>query len=335
MSELRKDPITGRWVIISTERARRPSDFELDPVVLSPDPACPFCEGNEALTPPEISSERTSGAANQPGWQLRVIPNRFPVLRVEGTLDREGEGLFDKMNGIGAHEVIIETPRHEDTLATMGDAAVERVLRAFRDRVLDLKKDSRFRYVIIFKNHGRAAGAKLAHSCSQLIALPIVPREVREEVDGAKAHYQVKERCVFCDVLRQELTDRRRIVAENTDMVAMSPYAPRFPFETWIMPRRHRARFEDAEPHEFASLARMLGDLLRRMDRMLEHPPYNLLIHTAPVAEDAGAYYHWHVEVIPKLTRVAGFEWATGFYLNPTAPEEAAQVLRDARMSGS
>ena len=332
MSELRKDPVTGRWVIISTERRKRPSDFRLESVQIAPDGSCPFCEGHEQMTPRELLAiGRNGGGPDTPGWTLRVVPNQVPVLRVEGTLDRQGEGLFDRMNGIGAHEVIIESPRHEETLATMDEEAVERVLWACRERVQDLKRDQRFRYIIIFKNHGAAAGASLDHSHSQLIALPIVPREVRDEVDGARVHYETKERCVFCDILRQEMADGRRLIAENADMVAVAPYAPRFPFETWILPRRHQALFEDAPRHEYAALARLLGDILRRMNKALRMPPYNLLIHSAPVGERAGEYYHWHVEIIPTLTKVAGFERATGFYLNPTAPEESAQVLRDVR----
>jgi len=332
MSELRKDPVTGRWVIISTERRKRPSDFRLESVTIAPDAGCPFCEGHEDMTPRELLAHRNGSAPNGPGWSLRVVPNQFPVLRVEGTLDRQGEGLFDKMNGIGAHEVIIETPRHEETLATMGEGDVEQVLWACRERVHDLKQDRRFRYIIIFKNHGAAAGAHLDHSHTQLIALPIVPREVRDEIDGARVHYTAKERCVFCDIVRQETQENRRVIAENADMVAMAPYAPRFPFETWILPKRHQASFEDAPRHEYAALGRLLGDILRRMNRSLRMPPYNLLIHSAPLHEPAaGDFYHWHVEIIPTLTKVAGFEWATGFYLNPTSPEEAAQVLRDAR----
>jgi len=331
MSELRKDPVTGRWVIISTERRKRPTDFRLESVHVDADEACPFCEGHEQMTPRELFAHRRGGAPNTPGWDLRVVPNQFPVLRVEGSLDRVGEGLFDKMNGIGAHEVIIESPRHQDTLATMADAAVEQVLWAFRERVQDLKQDRRFRYIIIFKNHGMAAGASLDHSHSQLIALPIVPREVRDEVDGARTHFKSKERCVFCDIVRQDSQDGRRVIAENADMIALAPYAPRFPFETWILPKRHQALYEDTPRHEYASLARLLGDVLRRMNRSLRFPPYNLLIHSAPLSEPAGDFYHWHVEIIPKLTKVAGFEWATGFYLNPTSPEEAAQVLRDVR----
>jgi UDPglucose--hexose-1-phosphate uridylyltransferase len=332
MSELRKDPVTGRWVIISTDRRKRPTDFRLESVRIAPDDSCPFCEGHEEMTPKELLVYGRNGSApNTRGWTLRVVPNQFPVLRVEGGLDRRGEGLFDKMNGIGAHEVIIESPLHEDTLASMDERAVEQVLSAAAARVQDLKRDRRFRYVIIFKNHGAAAGASLEHSHTQLIALPIVPREVHDEVDGSRLHFQTKERCVFCDILQQEATDGRRLIAENADFVALAPYAPRFPFETWILPKRHQALFEEAPRQEYASLARLLGDILRRMNKALQFPPYNLLIHSAPVAESAGEYYHWHVEIIPKLTKVAGFEWATGFYLNPTSPEEAAQVLRDTR----
>ena len=332
MSELRKDPVTGRWVIISTERRKRQSDFLLESVQIAPDSSCPFCEGHEQMTPPELLAVgRNGGGPDTPGWTLRVIPNQRPVLRVEGTLDRQGEGLFDKMNGIGAHEVIVESPRHEDTLATLDEGAVEQVLLAAAARVQDLKRDQRFRHIIIFKNHGAAAGASIDHSHSQLIALPIVPREVRDEVDGARMHYEKKERCVFCDILRQEVADGRRLVAENADMVAVAPFAPRFPFETWILPRRHQALFEDAPRQAYPALARLLVDILRRMNMALRMPPYNLLVHSAPVGEPAGEYYHWHVEIIPKLTKVAGFEWATGFHLNPTPPEEAAQVLRDVR----
>lgn len=334
MSELRKDPITGRWVVISTEPRKRRSDFHLEPVEVSADAGCPYCEGHEAMTPHELLAYgRQGGGPNTPGWTLRVVPNRVPALRVEGTLDRQGDGMFDRMNGIGAHEVVIETPRHDETLATLPESAVEQAFWACRERVLDLQRDQRLRAMVVFKNHGRAAGAVLDHSHLQIIALPIVPREVRDEVEGARAHFQAKERCVFCDVLRQELADRRRVIAENADMVAVAPYAPRFPFETSILPRRHESRFEQAPRSEYASLARMVGDVLRRMYKALESPPYNLLVHSAPVGEGMGDFYHWHVEIIPQLTKVAGFERATGLFLNPTAPEEAAQVLRDVRLS--
>jgi len=329
MPELRKDPVTGRWVIIATERRKRPSDFRVDPLSALGRERCPFCAGHEGLTPPEICAYRPNGSGRDtPGWDLRVVPNKFPALKVEGGLDREGDGMYDRMNGIGAHEVIIETPDHDRQLATMSEQEIERVLCAYRDRIVDLKQDRRFRYILVFKNHGAAAGATLEHAHSQLIALPIVPDFVREEVDGARRHFAEKERCVFCDMLRQELVDGRRVIQENADIVAIAPYAPRLPFETWLLPRRHASRFEDAPRHEIESLARLLKAVLGRINRALESPAYNLILHSAPFSEDTSEFYHWHLELMPKLTKVAGFEWGTGFYINPTSPEEAAKVLR-------
>jgi UDPglucose--hexose-1-phosphate uridylyltransferase len=326
--ELRRDPITGRWVIIASDRSKRPHDFQISHVHPIGREDCPFCPGHEDMTPPEILAYRHGGAPNTAGWDVRVVPNKYPALKVEGSLERRGEGLFDRMNGIGAHEVIIETPEHSLTLATMAQAQIEKVLSAFRDRIRDLRQDRRLRYILVFKNHGAAAGATIEHTHSQLIALPLVPDFVREEVDGATRHYAAKERCLFCDIVRQELEDGRRVVQESADLVALSPYAPRFPFETWLLPRRHAARFEDASPGEYESLARMVKSVLMRIDRALEFPPYNLVLHTAPFTDDVVESYHWHVEILPKVARTAGFEWGTGFYINPTPPEEAAEVLR-------
>jgi UDPglucose--hexose-1-phosphate uridylyltransferase len=331
--ELRKDPVTGRWVIISTGRRKRPNDFRLERHQVVREEYCPFCPGHEDLTPPEVLAYRSNGGGrNAPGWDLRVVPNKFPALKVEGGLDREGEGMFDRMNGVGAHEVIIETPDHTKTLASMSEGEIERVLCAFRERVRDLKQDRRFRYILLFKNFGGPAGASLEHPHSQLIALPIVPDFVREEIEGARHHYADKERCVFCDIVHQELAMGRRIILENADIVALAPYAPRFAFETWLVPRRHGSRFEDASANEYASLARVLKALLLRVNRALESPSYNLIVHTSPFSEDTSEFYHWHLELMPRLTKVAGFEWGTGFYINPTSPEEAARVLRDAKV---
>ncbi|HEY1913687.1 MAG TPA: galactose-1-phosphate uridylyltransferase [Vicinamibacterales bacterium] len=333
MPDLRKDPITGRWVIISTDRQKRPNDFRVESATILGREHCPFCPGHEAMTPPEVLSYRTDGSSpNTPGWNVRVVPNKFPALQVEGNVDRQGEGMFDRMNGIGAHEVIIETPDHDRPLAMMTEQEIEQVFWACRERMLDLKRDFRLRYILIFKNHGAPAGATLAHPHSQLIALPIVPELVRREIDGARQHFQFKERCVFCDIVHQELADGRRVIEENADVVALAPYAPRFAFETWLLPKRHGSRFEEAERHQYASLARLLKSVLQRQNRALEVPPFNLVVHTSPFSEDVANEYHWHVEIMPKLTRVAGFEWGTGFYINPTSPEEAAQVLRDVKL---
>jgi UDPglucose--hexose-1-phosphate uridylyltransferase len=333
LPELRRDPVSGRWVIISTDRRKRPNDFRFERASTLGRDQCPFCPGHEDMTPHEVLAYRQNGSApNTPGWELRVVPNKFPALQVEGTLDRQPDGMFDRMNGIGAHEVIIETPHHDRSLASMSEPEIERVLWAYRERIVDLKRDSRLRYILVFKNHGAAAGATLEHTHSQLIALPIVPDFLRQELSGARRHFEVKERCVFCDVVHEDLLDGRRIIQENADIVALAPYAPRFAFETWLLPRRHGARFEEAPRHEYESLARMLKSVLQRMDRALETPPYNLIVHTSPFSEETGDFYHWHVEIMPKLTRVAGFEWGTGFYLNPTSPEEAAQALRVAKI---
>jgi UDPglucose--hexose-1-phosphate uridylyltransferase len=331
MPELRKDPITEGWVIISTERARRPSDFIRESVpTKSSGRFCPFCPGNESKTPPEVLAYRSGSGPNQPGWSLRVVPNKFPVLGIEGDLDREGEGMFDRMQGIGAHEVVIETPDHALSMTDLTEKAVEQVLWAFRARVLDLRNDKRLRYVLLFKNQGEAAGATLEHTHSQLIALPVVPVRVQDELRGARDYYQMKERCVFCDLIRQESRSAARVVTETDRFIVVEPYASRFPFETWIMPKQHRSHYEDIDSVEIDNLAWVLRSTLRRIEKVLERPPYNFLIHTAPPQEPANPYYHWHIEVIPKLTRVAGFEWGTGFYINPTPPEESAQFLRDA-----
>jgi UDPglucose--hexose-1-phosphate uridylyltransferase len=333
MPQLRKDPVTGRWVIISIDRQKRPNDFRIERAVVIGREHCPFCPGHESMTPPEVMAYRQNGGApNGPGWDVRVVPNKYPALQVEGTFDRAGDGMLDRMNGIGAHEVIIETPHHDRTLASMSEPEIVQVLWAFRERMLDLQRDIRLKHVLIFKNHGAGAGATLEHPHSQLIALPIVPDFVREEVDGARRHFAIKERCVFCDIIAQDLADGRRIVFDNADAVALAPYAPRFAFETWLMPKRHGARFEEAARHEYEGIARLLKPLLQRMDRALESPPFNVILHSAPFGDDTANAYHWHLEILPKLTRVAGFEWGTGFYINPTPPEEAASVLRSVRL---
>ena len=218
-----------------------------------------------------------------------MVPNKFPALQIEGDLNRQGDGMYDKMNGIGAHEVVIETPEHGDTLASMSEQRIEDILWAFHDRVLDLRKDQRFKYILLFKNAGRAAGASLEHPHSQLIATPIIPKRVREELDGAKEYYNYKERCVFCDIVRQELNQGVRVISENDDFVAIAPYASRFPFEAWILPKAHDPFFEDAQKHEYVHLSKLLRDLLLRMEKVLLNPPYNLIIHSTPLARDGRA----------------------------------------------
>ena len=330
MPELRRDPIVGRWVVIATERARRPSEFPHVPPTTRPDGLCPFCPGHEDKTPREVYSVgRSPGAPpNGPGWKVRVVPNRFPALKIEGDLDRQAEGIYDRMNGVGAHEVVIETADHARTLEAQSPTEIAEVLLAFKARILDLRNDQRFRSILLFKNHGAAAGASLEHAHSQLIALPIVPRQVVAEIEGARRHYELKERCIFCDIVGQERKDRTRLVYENDDFVVLAPWAPRSPFETWVFPRRHESFFE-AEPSErLASCAQALGTTLRRLSAALGNPPYNFMIHSNPLREPPSPSYHWHIEVMPALTQVAGFEWGSGAHINPVPPEEAAEFLR-------
>ncbi|UCD11969.1 MAG: galactose-1-phosphate uridylyltransferase [Nitrospinaceae bacterium] len=328
MPELRKDPIVNRWVIISTERGRRPKDYPSPPPKTNQG-ACPFCPGNESMTPHELLAYRPNPSPpDAPGWSLRVIPNKFPALKIEGGMGRVGDGMYDRMNGIGAHEVLIESPNHNVELDEMPPEAIEACWWAFKQRFVDLKKDSRFRYILIFKNHGEAAGASLEHAHMQLIALPIVPELVCDELAGARRHYDYKERCIFCDLIAQELGDRKRVVAENAGFLSVCPYAPRFPYEMWLLPKNHAPRFEESDGDTFYHLAHLLKDCLKRIRAALGAPPYNLVLHTSPINGKGDDTYHWHIEIMPKLTKLAGFEQGTGFYINPTLPEDAAATLR-------
>ena len=328
MPELRRDPVVGRWVIISTERARRPSDFAPRPRPHKGGP-CAFCGGQERQTPEEVWALRPGrGEPNTAGWLLRVVPNKFPALRIEGELEPSGEGLFDRMNGVGAHEVVIESPEHEAVIEQLPISHLGEVFRAYRDRIVDLSKDPRLEYVMVFKNHGDLAGASLEHTHSQLVATPVVPLMVEEEIAGALQHLRIRKRCIWCDIIRQERQEGSRLIADQGGFMALAPFAPRFPFETWILPTAHRSRYEDTPVGEFGALASVVKQVLGRMSEFLEDPPYNFMLHSAPLRAPALDHFHWHLEIIPKLTRVAGFEWGTGFFINPTPPEEAAKYLR-------
>ncbi len=332
MPELRKDPILGRWIIIAKERGKRPTDFIVDRGDVKGG-FCPLCSGNEKTTPSEVLSYSTQErSANSPGWDLRVVPNKYPALVIEGNLDKMGEGLYDKMNGIGAHEVIIETPRHDEVFAYLPQNRLLNVLHAYRDRLIDLAHDPRFRYVMVFKNHGKAAGASLEHSHSQLIALPILPRMIVSELQGSKTYYKYKERCVFCDIIYQELKGKSRIVCENEEFLVITPFAPRSPFEMWVLPKRHSSAYISMDDNQFTLLAAVFSECLRRLDKCIANAPYNFVLHTSPLRSQPMEYFHWHFEIVPKLTQIAGFEWGSGFYINPTPPEDAAKYLREAEL---
>jgi UDPglucose--hexose-1-phosphate uridylyltransferase len=343
MSEIRRDPVIGRWVIIAPERAARPDPIPLSLPTRPPAP-CVFCGGQEALDPHEIYAVRTAGTApNTPGWQVRVLPNKYPVLRIEHKFTREGVGMFDRMSGVGAHEVIVETPDHDVETADLPESHLANVVCTYRERMRDLGGDDRFKYVLIFKNQGYLAGATLAHAHSQLIATPVTPKRVKEELSGAAKYYDFKRRCVFCDIIRQETQlTTERLVFENDTFAVISPFAARVPYETWIVPKKHACDFTTVSDAECAGLAQALKHTLLRVRAVLQDPPLNYLIHTAPFRRPRAGYwatiqhdYHWHLEVIPRLTRPAGFEEGSGFYINPVSPEDAASMLRGVPVSAA
>ncbi len=322
MPELRKDPILGRWIIIARERRKRPTDF-----IVGKMPHrggfCPLCPGNEKTTPAEVLSYRN----NEGQWQLRVVPNKYPALVINGNLDKEGEGIYDKMNGIGAHEAIIETPDHRADFSNLPMEQLVRIFYAYRDRMLDLEKDSRFKYVMVFKNFGREAGASLEHPHSQLVALPILPRMIVSELDGSLSHYRYKERCIFCDMIRQEVKEDKRVICQNDHFIVIAPYAPRFPFEMWVLPKSHSSSYQDQDTDSFLSLANIFSESIRRLNSCIPEVSYNFVLHTSPLRSSPLEHYHWHFEIMPQLTMVAGFEWGSGFYINPISPESAARYL--------
>lgn len=330
MPELRKDPILGRWIIISTERGKRPTDFIIEENHVKSG-FCPLCPGNENTTPPEVLSYgRNNETPNTPGWTLRVVPNKYPALVIEGELDKAGEGLYDKMNGIGAHEVLIDTPSHAETFTHLPIDRMTQVFWAFRDRLVDLSRDPRFRYVMIFKNYGRAAGASLEHSHSQLVALPILPRMIVSELEGSLSYYKYKERCIFCDIISQEISQDLRVVCQNDHFITITPWAPRSPFEMWILPKKHSSSYIALTDEQFNALAEIFSETMRRLDACIPNVPYNFVLHGAPLRSQPLDHFHWHFEIMPKLTTMAGFEWGSGFYINPTPPEEAAKFLKKA-----
>ncbi len=321
--------ILDRWVIIATENSRRPVIFGESIINPVEEKECPFCPGKENLTPPEILAYRPDNSLpNTTGWITRVISNKFHALHVEGVINRTGIGIYDKMSGIGAHEIIIESTNHNIDTYAQELKTIENTIWAYRDRITDLKKDQRLKYVLIFKNRGWAAGATLDHPHSNLIATPIIPIRVTEEITSATRYYKYKERCIFCDIVQQELSSRERLIIEHPSFISFTPFASTSPFESWIIPRKHSSNFEEITAGDVAELAKILKETLRKISIALNKPAYNYILHTAPIQEDHRESYHWHIEIIPTVTKVAGFEWGTGFYINPTSPEDSARYLR-------
>lgn len=335
MPELRKDPITRRWVIIATERTKRLGRLQC-PTRVTPtdvperDPHCPFCEGNEAMTPTEVTAYRHAGTPKDaPGWWIRVVPNKFSALDPDIALERMGDGIYDMASGFGVHEVIVESPRHNHTWANATAKEFEEIFWAYRDRLIDLMRNPSLRYVLVFKNYGREAGASQPHPHSQLIGLPVVPKRVLEEKENSEDYFRYKERCPMCDVIRQDKADGRRVIWEAEHFIALAPFASYHPYQMLILPTTHQPFFERMEKRQMMDLARLFSHVFWALSEVLGDPPFNCVLHTTPPsAAGDERYNHWHFEVVPRLTKVAGFEWGSGFYINVATPEDAAAALR-------
>ena len=331
MSELRKDPITNSWVIIAEDRALRPSRFQSTTKTVNAPGQSPFAPGNESMTPPEIMRVSAEDDPNQ--WLIRVIPNKYPALSIEGSTEKRSTGVYEHMDGLGAHEVIIEAPNPSFQLHRISQPHFVSVLRTYRDRMADLANDSRFATSILFRNSGAQAGATVAHGHAQLIALPMIPPQIDARLNAARAYFERTGRSLFDDIIQEEERTKTRIVCQNEDFLCLAPYASRSPYELMIIPRVQTARYEDCTEESLASLGAILSDALQRLEGFLGEFNYNLMFQTAPRAAADALWYRWHLQILPRLTHVAGFEWATNFFINPTSPESAAESLRKVKAS--
>lgn len=337
MHELRKDILLGRWVAVLSD-SKAPSEYDLPGRNREVEGSCILCPGREDETPSEIISVRKPGTSiDTPGWWTRAIPSFKPLFQIEGDLGRRGIGIYDKMNSIGANEIIIESPDHNIRPEDMGLEQMKRVMTLYKYRLDDLEKDSRLRYVLIYKNSGKDVGEIFSHPVSYLMATPVIPKKVKDELDGAKQYYNYKERCIFCDIIREELRVGERIILETKSFVAFCPYAAKFPFESWIIPKRHNCAFQEITSEEIEDMGLMLMSMLKKLRRIFNEPPFNYFLHTAPNMiprrnhwHTLGEDFHWHLEIIPRLVRMSGFEWGSGFYILSTSPENAARYLREA-----
>lgn len=330
MYELRKDILLGRWVAVAKE-SKTLEEYEIQHEN-NGETSCVLCAGREAETRAEITAIKEENK-----WRARVIPNFSPILQVEGELGRKGFGMYDKMNNIGANEIVIESPEHDKRPEDIGLGQMLKVITLYRERLADLERDARLRYALIYKNSGKSAGAEYTHSHSEIIATPVIPNRIKGELDSAKQYHAYKERCIFCDIIREELRVGDRVVFETRDFIAFTLFAPRFPFEFWILPKRHNCAFQEINSSEMEDLSLMLSTMLKKMRKILKDPPYNYFIHTAPNRvprrdhwHTLGEDFHWHLEVMPRLFRRSGFEWGSGFYIIATSPEDAAKYYREA-----
>ncbi|MFC1559651.1 galactose-1-phosphate uridylyltransferase [Candidatus Margulisiibacteriota bacterium] len=337
MPELRQNPATKEWVIIATERATRPEEFRaLKEIVETEDDIkkCPFCPGNESMTPGEIFSFRTYGTKpDTAGWWVRITPNKFPALVPEGDIHRiKIDEFFRHMDGVGEHEIIIETPDHTKTLATMDQKQIEEIFFAYRERYRKLAEDKRFELIILFKNHKREAGTSLIHPHSQMVATPVTPMHIRHRIEEAMRYFDDNGECVYCMMIKKELQANERLVHETDNFIAFIPFAATSPFETWVLPKKHSSSFEEITAVMTKELGYVMRKTLSKMHNGLKDPAYNFVVMSSPCHERNVEYYHWHIQIVPRVARVAGFEMGSGIYINTVIPENAAKFLRDIKV---
>lgn len=322
MTELRRDPVSGEWVIVGYKY------IHIDNRAI-----CPFCPGNEDLTPPTIREVKDAEGF----WQIRCFPSRNLLFIIEAKEERRAEGIYDKMGNLGAHEIVVESPDHTKTLSGFSKEELKTLLQFYQERIYDLKKDKRLKYIQVFKNHGELAGSYIFHPHSHVLATAIVPDGISRELRNAREHFATKERCLFCDVLKQELRDRRRLVAQNSMFVAFCPFASRFPFETWIMPRNHFHSFEsECDEALILFLSEILSETMKRIEKLTN--AYTIVYHTSPneplhefkLSDEPPLqeYFHWHIEILPRDFRSSKYKREDEFYVNTLLPEEAARILR-------
>ena len=332
--EFRRDPVCGRWAIVAPERALRPITLQ------GAEPRhrrngdrtpCPFCPGQEHDTPQEVLAYREPGSvADGPGWNLRVVPNRFPAVRpdVGGAFCAVGGMVFLTTPGLGRSEIVIETADHVAAPTQLADEPFAAVFRAYRDRIIALSGDSLLAYASVFKNVGAEAGDSLGHTHSQIIATPVVPELVETELAGSREYLTRTRRCVFCDLIARELASGARVVVRSEQFLVVTAFAPRFAHELWVLPIAHASRFESITDESALELARIVKRALTALDVAESEPAYNWCLHTAPLRSPDLAHYHWHIEVLPRTARPAGLEWGYGCFITTVAPEIAAAELR-------
>ena len=332
MPQLRQSPATKEWVIVATDRAKRPEEFQVAKEKEPPEAVktCPFCAGHESLTPPEIFAYRTYGTKpDTPGWWIRVTPNKYPALIPAGDVKRiRSEEFYRYMDGVGSHEVIIESPEHDKSMATMEQKQVEEIFLAYKERYSALKKDPRFEMILIFKNHGWEAGTSIRHPHSQIVAMAVTPNHIRHYIEEAMRYFDDNGECVYCNIIKKELMNERVILGTD-NFIAFIPFAARSPFEIWVLPRKHCSSFERISEMETKELGFLMRQILGKVHKGLKDPAYNFMILSAPCHEEDLEYFHWHIQIVPRVAAVAGFEMGSGMYINTVIPEEAAEYLRE------